>query len=110
MKNIYKILIAFIGVLAVSCNADDVDNRPVLNTVLAPEITAPTTGQDYILDVEKAAEEVAKFTWSGAEYSTDVSVNYSLLIDKKGGDFTNCLLYTSPSPRDRQKSRMPSSA
>ena len=25
------------------------------------------------------------------------------------GDFT-CLLYTSPSPRDRQKSRMPSSA
>ena len=25
----------------------------------------------------------------------------------KGGD---CLLYTSPSPRDRQKSRMPSSA
>ena len=26
------------------------------------------------------------------------------------GDFTDCLLYTSPSPRDRQKSRMPSSA
>ena len=24
--------------------------------------------------------------------------------------FPNCLLYTSPSPRDRQKSRMPSSA
>ena len=29
-----------------------------------------------------------------------------------GGDdaFNTCLLYTSPSPRDRQKSRMPSSA
>ena len=26
------------------------------------------------------------------------------------GDVTTCLLYTSPSPRDRQKSRMPSSA
>ena len=25
-------------------------------------------------------------------------------------DFQTCLLYTSPSPRDRQKSRMPSSA
>ena len=24
--------------------------------------------------------------------------------------YTGCLLYTSPSPRDRQKSRMPSSA
>ena len=27
-----------------------------------------------------------------------------------GGDFNNCLLYTSPSPRDRTRSRMPSSA
>ena len=26
------------------------------------------------------------------------------------GEVKNCLLYTSPSPRDRQKSRMPSSA
>ena len=25
-------------------------------------------------------------------------------------EFSNCLLYTSPSPRDREKSRMPSSA
>ena len=25
-------------------------------------------------------------------------------------DFTDCLLYTSPSPRDSRKSRMPSSA
>ena len=27
-----------------------------------------------------------------------------------GFDIKTCLLYTSPSPRDRQKSRMPSSA
>ena len=33
------------------------------------------------------------------------------LIDQKiVKNFYNCLLYTSPSPRDRQKSRMPSSA
>ena len=30
------------------------------------------------------------------------------MVDKKGSVI--CLLYTSPSPRDRQKSRMPSSA
>ena len=29
---------------------------------------------------------------------------------KKEIEAINCLLYTSPSPRDRQKSRMPSSA
>ena len=28
----------------------------------------------------------------------------------EGGETVPCLLYTSPSPRDRQKSRMPSSA
>ena len=31
-------------------------------------------------------------------------------IDAYGNEDYNCLLYTSPSPRDRQKSRMPSSA
>src|SRR5674476_219139 len=29
---------------------------------------------------------------------------------RQPGDYVLCLLYTSPSPRDRQKSRMPSSA
>ena len=30
--------------------------------------------------------------------------------EKVANNLTTCLLYTSPSPRDRQKSRMPSSA
>ena len=30
--------------------------------------------------------------------------------DNEFSDSEDCLLYTSPSPRDRQKSRMPSSA
>ena len=43
----------------------------------------------------------------------------ALILDLRGNPggyvktlewFTGCLLYTSPSPRDRQKSRMPSSA
>ena len=33
-----------------------------------------------------------------------------LLDSEPGSSPCNCLLYTSPSPRDRQKSRMPSSA
>ena len=42
-------------------------------------------------------------------------INQSIAIQRAGGDvkhigFIGCLLYTSPSPRDRQKSRMPSSA
>src|SRR5678810_1096567 len=33
-----------------------------------------------------------------------------LKTDEEREQFIDCLLYTSPSPRDRQKSRMPSSA
>ena len=39
------------------------------------------------------------------------SVNkLKLIIIAEKGNMYDCLLYTSPSPRDRQKSRMPSSA
>ena len=41
----------------------------------------------------------------------DELVNASKLIDESISKYYySCLLYTSPSPRDRQKSRMPSSA
>ena len=40
------------------------------------------------------------------------AAEHAATTDKKQKDTPNtpCLLYTSPSPRDRQKSRMPSSA
>ena len=44
---------------------------------------------------------------SAAEKSTGKSQNITIENKDK---LSNCLLYTSPSPRDRQKSRMPSSA
>ena len=55
--------------------------------------------------------------------SADVFSDFTLLMEfrfleaeansgifVRTGPTSNCLLYTSPSPRDRQKSRMPSSA
>eukprot|EP00828_Plagiopyla_frontata_P042290 TRINITY_DN6263_c0_g1_i3.p5 TRINITY_DN6263_c0_g1~~TRINITY_DN6263_c0_g1_i3.p5 ORF type:complete len:103 (+),score=21.98 TRINITY_DN6263_c0_g1_i3:134-442(+) len=38
------------------------------------------------------------------------SFNYTLPNEYVNEKYKCCLLYTSPSPRDRQKSRMPSSA
>ena len=49
----------------------------------------------------------------GCEYFENISnIKTKLLTLKKVGlgYIKICLLYTSPSPRDRQKSRMPSSA
>ena len=48
------------------------------------------------------------------EYSDDqiaeMKVKYDGTKSERYGILYTCLLYTSPSPRDRQKSRMPSSA
>ena len=45
-------------------------------------------------------------------FSLSVDAGTTYTIDQKGffSSVGTCLLYTSPSPRDRQKSRMPSSA
>ena len=40
----------------------------------------------------------------------DVGINGNTMLKTPHLDQLACLLYTSPSPRDRQKSRMPSSA
>ncbi|PRZ26504.1 SusE domain-containing protein [Flavobacterium granuli] len=88
MKNIYITLIAFMGLLAVSCNADDVDNRPIVEALSSPELTAPATGKQFILNEDNASKEASKFEWSAAKYSAKVVVSYTLLIDKKGGNFS----------------------
>ena len=54
-------------------------------------------------------------SWIMVEHLSEGDIN---LKDKniltfrslQNSDYYSCLLYTSPSPRDRQKSRMPSSA
>ena len=45
----------------------------------------------------------------GDVYLVDPKI-FPELDEFEGEEYISCLLYTSPSPRDRQKSRMPSSA
>ena len=46
---------------------------------------------------------------AGATHGSDVRVSVGSPVTPFAQN-KHCLLYTSPSPRDRQKSRMPSSA
>ena len=80
-------------------------NRMAINTFANFPKSTPTAALEVMLDVmplhlfcvqealaaRTRLNSVLKFGWHGTSH-------------------TNCLLYTSPSPRDRQKSRMPSSA
>ncbi|WP_339658033.1 SusE domain-containing protein [Flavobacterium frigidarium] len=88
MKKISKFLIAFVSVLTVACNADDVDSRPILSGTAIPEVLTPKTDDAFILLEEDATKEASMFSWSAAEYSAAVPVDYTVLMDKQGGDFT----------------------
>ena len=57
------------------------------------------------------SDRVKKIVVEHLGVDEDKVVDNASFIDDLGADsLDTCLLYTSPSPRDRQKSRMPSSA
>ena len=79
-----------------------------------------------VVDLSPAPQElIARFQAAHKTiYDFEISQNLHPIIDLqpdkisahakdavwRGRQLSSCLLYTSPSPRDRQKSRMPSSA
>ena len=61
----------------------------------------------------KAQKKIQLYIDSPNSIQIDDCINVNQItknIFGKTKQYYNCLLYTSPSPRDRQKSRMPSSA
>jgi len=88
MKKTYKILIAFIGVLAVSCNADDVENRPVIDAGTAPVVT-PLTDFSIVLSKETEKDTVTTVKWEKATYTGESTiVNYTIQVAAAGTNFT----------------------
>ena len=67
---------------------------------------AKTAGERAAADLEKALEEKTALAQKAALAETECD-NLKRALEKQQGV---CLLYTSPSPRDRTRSRMPSSA
>ena len=73
------------------------DELPSLDDFTENPVELPSV--DEFITEEKVVEELP----SVEEYVVDIEEQIGCIPN-------NCLLYTSPSPRDRQKSRMPSSA
>lgn len=88
MKNLNKILIAFISVLAISCTGDDVENRPVIVEGTAPVLLTPKSDLIIILDKTKEADMATSVVWNKATYQGDATVvNYTIEIAKAGTNF-----------------------
>ena len=68
---------------------------------LGPDITAPVV----LESLEEAWREVR-----GGKSDDEDEGKDEMDLGEAAVSWRGCLLYTSPSPRDRQKSRMPSSA
>ena len=67
-------------------------------------VNVATTAEGQSAEADKAAFGSAATWWY--DWVDGHRVGAAALV----GLIATCLLYTSPSPRDRQKSRMPSSA
>ena len=69
----------------------------IFDKILAREIPADIVYED---------DQVLAFK----DIAPRAPVHYLIIPKQRIATLNDCLLYTSPSPRDRQKSRMPSSA
>ena len=87
MKNITKSIIALFAVVAFSCTVQDVQDRPVIEGVDSPVLTAPTSGAAYVLSPVNATAQAERFTWKSANFGGSVEVVYTVEIDKKGNAF-----------------------
>ena len=127
MKNIIVLtiaiwmLVSFLAVIILSVCLGKLNHRVhVLEkaqlaqmTVSADEQKQPQPDQTALATQEDEAQSEQE-TESQADYSNvvrGIDTDDNMAVE---GDthyvYLTCLLYTSPSPRDRQKSRMPSSA
>lgn len=87
MKNITKSIFALLAIFTLSCSVEDVQDRPIIQGVDSPVLTAPTSGAVYVLKPENASAQAERFTWESANYAGNVEVAYTVEMDKKGNAF-----------------------
>ena len=79
----------------------------MVNTDIAPELKLIA---EKVKTGQRITDEEGLFLFEKASLGFVGSLANEVRIRKNGDKVYFCLLYTSPSPRDRTRSRMPSSA
>eukprot|EP00828_Plagiopyla_frontata_P016282 TRINITY_DN2125_c0_g1_i2.p3 TRINITY_DN2125_c0_g1~~TRINITY_DN2125_c0_g1_i2.p3 ORF type:complete len:134 (-),score=38.44 TRINITY_DN2125_c0_g1_i2:24-425(-) len=107
-KKLFVLLVASImaiGALTGCGGGNSADSSSKDTNKTAEKQTQKEKPAEKVEEKEKATEETA-----AQEKVFEVPVTIVNGTDVEIAELYTCLLYTSPSPRDRQKSRMPSSA
>ena len=99
-----------------------IDNQATITSLTKPECKMKTTHYCRLKLIELGRIRKVRLRWVKAHAGHELNEKADELA-KKGtesnrrfevcrpkADFQSCLLYTSPSPRDKRQSRMPSSA
>lgn len=87
MKNFKISMIAILAIFAVSCNVDDVEDRPVITAGTAPVLSAPEEGNVYALNSETMDNLAERFVWSAADFGEGIIPGYAVEIDMVGDNF-----------------------
>ena len=85
----------------------DVDGEEEIRLRRRAQLYIDDNGLDSTGELVISTKRIA---WQAEGAQQGFSLAYQSIVMHAVSRDTSCLLYTSPSPRDRQKSRMPSSA
>jgi hypothetical protein len=86
MKKIYFSLMMILGMATLfSCSDDEKD--PVVGVFKAPTLQTPDNNSSYVLTAETAADNMATFKWSAADFGFQSATTYALELAKAGSDF-----------------------
>ena len=66
--------------------------------------------KEYLTDHQSGHGEFVKGVWVSCKSIPGRAFYFETYLPEYAAMYDNCLLYTSPSPRDVEESRMPSSA
>lgn len=88
MKKFNLILLSILGIFAFA-SCDEGEMGPVASSDPgSPEITAPESGQNYVLTEEQAADTLMTIEWTNPDYGFPSAPEFIIQMDSAGNDFS----------------------